>query len=215
MQVADAIYEREIVSELYSTSGEYDLWPSYTSRRRSMSGHYINERLLDIPGITRSLTTMTFKRLLIQGAMSSTHRAGPPRPQGRRRRPSRRRSAGQLSGHHIAQRVGHLGGRLGHRLGGGIDLFQRMGVFGRMQHDQRRAQRHGIACIEGRVPLPVFLAKADDDDIGLLDSVRVRIAFNSAPLRSCQTLLSSGPRQSCRIAVKWMSSPSQQRRQSV
>jgi DNA-binding Lrp family transcriptional regulator len=62
MQVADAIYERELVSELYSTSGEYDLLAKiYTSRRRSMSGHYINERLLDIPGITRSLTTMTFR----------------------------------------------------------------------------------------------------------------------------------------------------------
>ncbi|HBG99205.1 MAG TPA: AsnC family transcriptional regulator [Rhodobacteraceae bacterium] len=60
-QVADAIYERELVSELYSTSGEYDLLAKIYVPKEVDVGHYINERLLDIPGITRSLTTMTFK----------------------------------------------------------------------------------------------------------------------------------------------------------
>jgi DNA-binding Lrp family transcriptional regulator len=60
-QVADDIYDREIVSELYSTSGEYDLLAKIYVPKEADVGHYINERLLDIPGITRSLTTMTFK----------------------------------------------------------------------------------------------------------------------------------------------------------
>jgi DNA-binding Lrp family transcriptional regulator len=60
-EVADAIYEREIVSELYSTSGEYDLLAKIYVPKDADVGHFINERLLGIPGITRSLTTMTFK----------------------------------------------------------------------------------------------------------------------------------------------------------
>jgi DNA-binding Lrp family transcriptional regulator len=59
--VADAIYEREIVSELYSTSGEYDLLAKIYVPKDADVGHYINEKLLDIAGITRSLTTMTFR----------------------------------------------------------------------------------------------------------------------------------------------------------
>lgn len=60
-EVADAVYDREIVSELYSTSGEFDLLAKiYVPKDRDV-GHFINEKLLDIPGITRSLTTMTFK----------------------------------------------------------------------------------------------------------------------------------------------------------
>ncbi|MGG7644963.1 Lrp/AsnC ligand binding domain-containing protein [Rhodovulum sp. YNF3179] len=60
-EVADAIYEREIVSELYSTSGDFDLLAKvYIPADRDV-GHYINENLINIPNITRSLTTMTFK----------------------------------------------------------------------------------------------------------------------------------------------------------
>jgi len=60
-EVADAIYDREIVSELYSTSGEFDLLAKLYIPEGTDVGHFINEKLLDIPGITRSLTTMTFK----------------------------------------------------------------------------------------------------------------------------------------------------------
>lgn len=60
-KVADAIYDREVVSELYSTSGEYDLITKVYIPEGEDVGHYLSERLFDIPGIVRTLTTMTFK----------------------------------------------------------------------------------------------------------------------------------------------------------
>jgi DNA-binding Lrp family transcriptional regulator len=60
-EVADAIYDREVVSELFSTSGEYDLIAKiYIPEGRDV-GHYLSEALFDIPNIVRTLTTMTFK----------------------------------------------------------------------------------------------------------------------------------------------------------
>jgi len=60
-KVAEEIALREIHSELYSTSGEWDLMLKlYVPDGRDV-GHYINEELLAIKGIERSLTTMTFK----------------------------------------------------------------------------------------------------------------------------------------------------------
>ena len=60
-QVADAIYDREFASELYSTSGEYDLIMKVYIPDEEDVGRYINERILEIPHIDRSLTTLTFK----------------------------------------------------------------------------------------------------------------------------------------------------------
>lgn len=60
-EVAGAIYDREVVSELYSTSGEYDLLAKVYVPEDADVGHFLNERLFDIPGISRTLTTMTFK----------------------------------------------------------------------------------------------------------------------------------------------------------
>jgi len=60
-KVAEEIALREIHSELYSTSGEYDLMMKVYIPGSEDVGHYINDRLLDIAGIERSLTTMTFK----------------------------------------------------------------------------------------------------------------------------------------------------------
>ncbi len=59
--VADAIALREIHSELYSTSGEYDLLMKMYIPESEDVGKYINENLLNITGIERSLTTLTFK----------------------------------------------------------------------------------------------------------------------------------------------------------
>jgi DNA-binding Lrp family transcriptional regulator len=59
--VANAIYDREIVSELFSTSGEYDLIAKIYIPEGSDVGHYLSEKLFDIDGIQRTLTTMTFK----------------------------------------------------------------------------------------------------------------------------------------------------------
>jgi DNA-binding Lrp family transcriptional regulator len=62
-QVAEAIYEAEIVSELYSTSGEYDLLLKFyiDAEQHEDIGRFINEKISSIPGIVRSLTTLTFK----------------------------------------------------------------------------------------------------------------------------------------------------------
>ncbi len=59
-EVAAALYEREIVSELYSTSGDYDLLMKIYIPEEKDIGKFINDNVLDIPGIARSLTTMTF-----------------------------------------------------------------------------------------------------------------------------------------------------------
>ena len=60
-QVADAIALREIHSELYSTSGEYDLLLKMYVPKDEDIGKYINDNVLDIDGIERTLTTLTFR----------------------------------------------------------------------------------------------------------------------------------------------------------
>lgn len=60
-RVADQIALREIHSELYSTSGDYDLLMKVYIPESEDVGVFINDNLLDIEGIERSLTTMTFK----------------------------------------------------------------------------------------------------------------------------------------------------------
>jgi DNA-binding Lrp family transcriptional regulator len=59
--VAEAIIQREIHSELYSTSGDFDLMMKIYVPENQDIGKYINDHLLDIPGIERSLTTLTFR----------------------------------------------------------------------------------------------------------------------------------------------------------
>jgi len=60
-EVARAVYDREVVSELYSTSGEFDLIAKVYIPEGEDVGHYLSERLFDIEGIQRTLTTMTFR----------------------------------------------------------------------------------------------------------------------------------------------------------
>ncbi|MFZ2099109.1 MAG: Lrp/AsnC ligand binding domain-containing protein [Oricola sp.] len=60
-KVADKIYEREIASELYSTSGDFDLMMKLYVPEGEDIGKFINDHILDIEGISRSLTTLTFK----------------------------------------------------------------------------------------------------------------------------------------------------------
>ena len=52
-EVANAIYEREIVSELYSTSGDFDLMAKLYIPSEDDIGKFINDKILDIPGISR------------------------------------------------------------------------------------------------------------------------------------------------------------------
>ncbi|WP_075292345.1 Lrp/AsnC ligand binding domain-containing protein [Pararhizobium arenae] len=59
-EVADEIYRKEIVSEMYSTSGDYDLMIKiYVSEDQDI-GKFINDNIATVPGINRSLTTLTF-----------------------------------------------------------------------------------------------------------------------------------------------------------
>lgn len=60
-RVAEEIVLREIHSELYSTSGDFDLMLKLYIPEGEDVGKYINDRLLDIAGIERSRTTLTFK----------------------------------------------------------------------------------------------------------------------------------------------------------
>ena len=60
-RVAEAIALKEIHSELYSTSGDWDLLMKLYIPEGADIGHFINEQLLDIPEIEMSLTTLTFK----------------------------------------------------------------------------------------------------------------------------------------------------------
>lgn len=60
-EVADAIYQREIVSELYSTSGDFDLLAKVYIPEGEDIGRFISDKISDIDGIDRTLTTMTFQ----------------------------------------------------------------------------------------------------------------------------------------------------------
>ncbi len=60
-RVAEAIALKEIHSELYSTSGDFDLLMKLYIPEGMDVGKYINDELLDVEGIERSLTTLTFK----------------------------------------------------------------------------------------------------------------------------------------------------------
>jgi DNA-binding Lrp family transcriptional regulator len=60
-EVAEAIFEREIVSEMYSTSGEYDLLLKLYIEDDVDIGKFIDEKVANVPGIFRTLTTLTFK----------------------------------------------------------------------------------------------------------------------------------------------------------
>ena len=59
--VANQIMLREIHSELYSTSGDYDLLMKLYVPDGKDIGMFINDNLLNIEGIERTYTTQTFK----------------------------------------------------------------------------------------------------------------------------------------------------------
>ncbi|CAN7221397.1 Lrp/AsnC ligand binding domain-containing protein [Pararhizobium sp. A13] len=59
-EVADVIYKKEIVSEMYSTSGDYDLLIKIYIEEGEDIGKFINDNIATVPGINRSLTTLTF-----------------------------------------------------------------------------------------------------------------------------------------------------------
>lgn len=58
--VADEITEREIHSELYSTSGDYDLIAKVYVPEGKDIGRFVSENISNIKDIDRTLTTLTF-----------------------------------------------------------------------------------------------------------------------------------------------------------
>jgi len=59
--VAEAIADQDIHSELYSTSGEYDLLVKLYVPEGLDVGRFVNDNLATLAGIDRTLTTLTFK----------------------------------------------------------------------------------------------------------------------------------------------------------
>ena len=60
-QVANALAEAEIASEIYSTAGDYDLLVKFYVEGATDIGHFVNEKVQRIPGIQDTRTIITFK----------------------------------------------------------------------------------------------------------------------------------------------------------
>ncbi|MGR3491679.1 MAG: Lrp/AsnC ligand binding domain-containing protein [Shimia sp.] len=59
--VAEALVLREIHSELYSTSGDWDLLMKAYVPEGEDVGKWVNAQIAGVPHVERTLTTMTFK----------------------------------------------------------------------------------------------------------------------------------------------------------
>lgn len=59
--VADAIADAEIASEIYSTAGDFDLLVKFYVEAGTDIGHFVNEKVQTIPGIADTRTIVTFK----------------------------------------------------------------------------------------------------------------------------------------------------------
>jgi DNA-binding Lrp family transcriptional regulator len=60
-QVANAIADAEIASEVYSTAGDFDLLVKFYVEDSTDIGHFVNEKVQVIPGIQDTKTIITFK----------------------------------------------------------------------------------------------------------------------------------------------------------
>ena len=59
-RVAEALVEIEAVSEDYSISGPYDLLIKCYLVSEEDIGHFVNERIQKVEGVTDTMTTVTF-----------------------------------------------------------------------------------------------------------------------------------------------------------
>ncbi|MCV0396874.1 MAG: Lrp/AsnC ligand binding domain-containing protein [Rhizobiaceae bacterium] len=59
--VASAIADAEIASEIYSTAGDYDLLAKFYVAEDEDIGHFVNQRVQTVPGIRDTYTTITFR----------------------------------------------------------------------------------------------------------------------------------------------------------
>lgn len=60
-KVANALADAEIASEIYSTSGDYDLLVKFYIDEGSDIGHFVNQKVHPIDGIQDTKTIITFK----------------------------------------------------------------------------------------------------------------------------------------------------------
>ncbi len=74
-QVADTAAQFQEVSYLIMVSGEFDLFIEVLCRDRSHLVNFLNEKLMRIPGITRTQTFLTLKTFkMASGATPKTNR---------------------------------------------------------------------------------------------------------------------------------------------
>lgn len=59
--VATAIANSELASEIYSTAGGYDLLVKFYLDEKDDVGHFVAEKIQKIPGIRDTYTLITFK----------------------------------------------------------------------------------------------------------------------------------------------------------
>lgn len=60
-KVADELAAREIASEIYSVSGEFDLQAKFYVEDGVDIGHFVAENIHTIEGVERTHTVLTFK----------------------------------------------------------------------------------------------------------------------------------------------------------
>ncbi|UOM34641.1 Lrp/AsnC ligand binding domain-containing protein [Acuticoccus sp. I52.16.1] len=60
-EVANALADAEIASEIYSTAGDYDLIVKFYVDRDTDIGHFVNEKVHAVPGILDTKSIITFK----------------------------------------------------------------------------------------------------------------------------------------------------------
>jgi DNA-binding Lrp family transcriptional regulator len=59
--VANALADAEIASEIYSTAGDFDLLVKFYVEKDTDIGHFIAEKVQTLPGIQDTRTIITFK----------------------------------------------------------------------------------------------------------------------------------------------------------
>jgi DNA-binding Lrp family transcriptional regulator len=60
-EVASALSEAEIASEIYSIAGDYDILAKFYVSKETDIGHFVGEKVQIIPGIIDTRTIITFK----------------------------------------------------------------------------------------------------------------------------------------------------------
>jgi DNA-binding Lrp family transcriptional regulator len=60
-EVANALADAEIASEIYSTAGDFDLLVKFYVDPTTDIGHFVNEKVQVLPGIQDTKTIITFK----------------------------------------------------------------------------------------------------------------------------------------------------------